>query len=410
MSQVSWFRRPVVGYLLRNAMRLFQKLGSQFIKKDGSIFIAAPQGFRFADNSSYLFRYLHSQRMEVYYTVNRRDQVEALSKQFGDSIIYAYSFKTFIRYLKASCLVYSYADWDFHPFQVDASKLVINLWHSISIKKLGLAAGMSTIHRLKLNKEMELIDAFVASSKIEADSLFDCFGLKSKKILCSGTPRNDYLIHEKADERLLLAHPELDKKTILYCPTFRNHGMTNLLPFKDFDLKTLDKFLIAHNVNLLVRKHHREWYYDQATGYDELEACKNIFKAGQSEFEEIQELLPHVDILMTDYSGIYFDYLLLNRPIIFAPYDIEEFGQKPGFLFDYDKNTPGPKVYDTTQFMNELLDIINGLDHYADERTTVKNKFHQHQDGQASARIQAFIKSHPKYTQDSSNQVQNAKN
>lgn len=397
MSPVSWFRKPIIGYLLRTFMFTLQKASGIFIKKSDTIFIAAPQGFRFADNSSFLFRYLHLKKVKCYYMVNRKEDFIHLSKTYGPQIIYAYSFRAFILFVKSKCLVYAYADWDFHPFQVSRDKLVINLWHSISIKKLGLAAGMNKIHTLKLKKEMELIDAFVASSKKEADSLDDCFGLKSDKILISGTPRNDYLLNEQPNQVLTNKNPELTKRTILYCPTFRNNGITNLLPFNDFDLNELDAFLGANHTNLLVRKHHREWYYQKALGYDELAECKNIFKAGQSEYPEVQELLPHIDILMTDYSGIYFDFLLLDRPMIFAPYDIDSFGKRPGFLFDYDQNTPGVKVKNTAEFKAELSDLFNGVDKYDTQRKSVKDEFHRYQDGKSSQRILDYIQSHKKF-------------
>ncbi|SMD32388.1 CDP-glycerol:poly(glycerophosphate) glycerophosphotransferase [Reichenbachiella faecimaris] len=397
MSPVSWFRKPVIGYFLRTFMALLQGLAGLLIKKNHSIFIAAPQGFRFADNSSFLFRYLYENEVNCFYTVNRKEDYIHLSKTYGYHILYAYSYRAFIQFVKSKCLVYAYADWDFHPFQVSGNKLVINLWHSISIKKLGLAAGLSKIHALKLKKEMQLIDAFVASSKKEADSLYDCFGLSSEKILVSGTPRNDYLLNKQPNDDLVTRNPELAKRTILYCPTFRNNGITNLLPFNDFDLKELDAFLAANDTNLLVRKHHREWYYQKAMGYDELAECTHIFKAGQSEFEEVQELLPHVDILMTDYSGIYFDFLLLDRPMVFAPYDMDQFCVKPGFLFDYEKNTPGAKVYDTAQFKVELSNIFSGIDKYSNERESIRDQFHLYQDGKSSQRILDYIQSHKKF-------------
>ncbi|MEP2025931.1 MAG: CDP-glycerol glycerophosphotransferase family protein [Reichenbachiella sp.] len=402
MSPISWFRKPGVGYVLRSLMFLLQKLGGLYIKKTDAIFIAAPQGFRFADNSRFLFQYMYEQNINCYYMVNRKDVFDQLQQIYGSKILFAYSLRAFVQYLKSSCLVYAYADWDFHPYQVERSKLVINLWHSISIKKLGLAAGMSKIHQLKLKKEMELIDAFVASSEIEGHSLFDCFGLSSEKILVSGTPRNDYLIKEIPNENLAIKNPELKKRTILYCPTFRNKGITNLLPFNDFDLVALDAFLEKNDTNLLIRKHHREWYYQKAMGYDELANCNRIFKAGQGEYEEVQELLPHIDILMTDYSGIYFDFLLLDRPMIFAPYDIDQFGEKPGFLFDYEENTPGAKVYDTAHFMKEIENLINGTDKYKNHRNATRDKFHQYQDGKSSERVLNYIQSHKKFNKGNS--------
>ena len=65
------------------------------------------------------------------------------------------------------------------------------------------------------------------------------------------------------------------------------------------------------------------------------------------------------DALITDYSSIYLDYMLLERPIIFLPYDLQDYESTVGFTMDYEENTPGPKPATMQDFLQTLFDIKN---------------------------------------------------
>lgn len=107
-------------------------------------------------------------------------------------------------------------------------------------------------------------------------------------------------------------------------------------------------------------------------------------------FEDIYPLLPVSDYLITDYSSIYFDYLLLNKEIIFYPFDYTEYVNEDRKLyFDYDEITPGEKVY-TFEKLLDTLSILNNLD-FSKEREQIKNKFWRFQDGDSSSRIYEYF-------------------
>ena len=70
---------------------------------------------------------------------------------------------------------------------------------------------------------------------------------------------------------------------------------------------------------------------------------------------DVYTFLSEVDILITDYSSIYFDYLLWERPIIFFPYDLEYYRDEDrGLIFEYDEYTPGPKIFNAKELENVL--------------------------------------------------------
>jgi CDP-glycerol glycerophosphotransferase len=109
--------------------------------------------------------------------------------------------------------------------------------------------------------------------------------------------------------------------------------------------------------------------------------------------KDIQPLLKITDVLVTDYSSVYMDYLLLDRPIIFFPYNYEKYmAANEGLLFDYNSMTPGPKCYSQDQLHKEITDCaVNHKDEYANERARIKKLAFKYEDGRSCERIWDFI-------------------
>ena len=123
-----------------------------------------------------------------------------------------------------------------------------------------------------------------------------------------------------------------------------------------------------------------------------MEKYDNIIMYDNS--KDIQPLLKLSDVLITDYSSVYVDYLLLDRPVIFFPYDYEKYIQKDrDLLFDYDWITPGPKCYSQDELQKTLSDCILGQkDDFVANREEIKNLAFKYKDGNASRRIWDYIK------------------
>jgi CDP-glycerol glycerophosphotransferase (TagB/SpsB family) len=99
-----------------------------------------------------------------------------------------------------------------------------------------------------------------------------------------------------------------------------------------------------------------------------------------------------MDLLITDYSSIYFDYLLLNRPIIFTPTDLEEYRETRGFLLEpYDFWTPGPKVTSQKALQHEILKSLCDIKYFQSERETILSIIHQYRDNKSSERLWNMI-------------------
>ena len=108
---------------------------------------------------------------------------------------------------------------------------------------------------------------------------------------------------------------------------------------------------------------------------------------GFNECNDINTALPEMDALISDYSSLYYDFLLLDRPCIFVPYDLEAYVKDRGLLFDdYELWAPGIKVYDQTQFLEALDDAMHH-DSYASQRALIRKVIHYYQTDDSCHRI-----------------------
>ena len=94
------------------------------------------------------------------------------------------------------------------------------------------------------------------------------------------------------------------------------------------------------------------------------------------------------DLLISDYSSIVLDYLLLDKPIVYLPYDYDEYNQVRGFSFDYHKHRAGPVINTQKELMLFLSDTE---DKYRNKRVELMHLFHKYQDGKSSKRLYNFI-------------------
>lgn len=280
-------------------------------------------------------------------------------------------------------------------FYRNISSNVIHLVHGAGIKST--PANHERSDNIKLDYYRSILrntDYIICSRDDEAKFYLQSPELENEKrpiFLPLGLPRNDYLIENKTNPMIIqtmdtrLGIKKEKSKVILYAPTYRefpdeNDSMLDFL-LKQFD--SLDKKLAKKNIYLLYRPHylivglrHR---FKQYT---------NIFYAGNDEFPEQRDLMIYSDSIITDYSSIYIDYLLLDRPVIFYPFDRERYTENRGLMLDYDNDVhfPGPKL----KSLDEILKITSReLKKYDLEKS--KNYFFKYPDGKATERIVHFI-------------------
>jgi CDP-glycerol glycerophosphotransferase (TagB/SpsB family) len=108
---------------------------------------------------------------------------------------------------------------------------------------------------------------------------------------------------------------------------------------------------------------------------------------------DVYPVMGYADCMITDYSSIYMDYILLDRPIIFFPYDLEHYLQKRGIQHDYNTITPGPKCLTQAEVQQALREIVvDGGDSWRNSRETVRRDFYEYRDGRSCERLFAEIR------------------
>ena len=161
----------------------------------------------------------------------------------------------------------------------------------------------------------------------------------------------------------------MDKTLIVYMPTHRKEGKQKIDCSLIFDLNRLDQFCEKNNSVFIIKKHYYHENEPKVKGY------KNIVDITNLNIDP-QQLLLSTDILISDYSGSYIDYLLLNRPILFYNFDFDDYkATDRDMYFDYQDVTPGKKIQSYTQLEESLFFLLQGNDEWLEERKRVTNIF-----------------------------------
>ncbi|WP_082233328.1 CDP-glycerol glycerophosphotransferase family protein [Halobacillus massiliensis] len=227
----------------------------------------------------------------------------------------------------------------------------IQLWHaSGAVKRFGLAdpsiEGRTMKAKERFRKVYQRFDKVIVGSDKMAEIFKKSFDLEDHNILKTGIPRTDFFYddHSQIEKKLRQQFSQIKgKKVLLYAPTFREHQLTN--PEIQLDLKLMYESLQEDSILLL--KLHPAVNSNFHNPYPE-------FIVDVSSGVHINHLLLITDVLITDYSSIPYEFSLLNKPMIFYSFDLEEYVRVRGFWEDYHTMTPGPVAY-TTQEIIEIL-------------------------------------------------------
>ncbi|WP_162287855.1 CDP-glycerol glycerophosphotransferase family protein [Indiicoccus explosivorum] len=287
--------------------------------------------------------------------------------------------------------------------KIKKQQLMIELWHGIPLKAMG---SMETTDADSAEKRFSM-DYLITSSKLQSMQLDACLHIDFHRHRILGSPRNDWLYREPQDLIGRLHGRNDFDKAVLYMPTFRTGylGRTEGNVGQDlFNFGSLGEeaaflqWLEEQNILLLVKLHPME---EKALLEKVRRFRSDHILVLQSELLvqhdiDLYELLPETDMLITDYSSIYFDYLLLDRPIVFANADLETYRRTRGLLLEpYEHWTPGHKAQDY-EGLREAIERSLTEDRFAEKRMEIRDLFHLHQDGRSSERITEFIRQNRK--------------
>ena len=273
----------------------------------------------------------------------------------------------------------------------------VQTWHGTPLKKLGLdienvvMPGTTTeaYHR-NFVQEANRWDALVSPNDYSTQIFRSAFGFNNQ-ILKVGYPRNDELINATPVDITAIKQKlkiPLDKKVVMYAPTYRDNQFvekgkyTFELPFSLADFK--QRF--GEDTVLILRMH-----YLISNALDVSEYSDFVYDL--SSYPNISDLYLVSDLLITDYSSVFFDYAYLKRPILFYPYDYQLYqGELRGFYLDYERDLPGTIAHNEAEL---LVDIRNGLRQPDMSQNSKFRAFYERfcaiDDGQAAIKVVRYV-------------------
>lgn len=357
------------------------KIITVFIKKDSQILIIGGWfGERFADNSKYLYLYLNENKekynlKKIIWITKSKSIKKQIEEELKYEVYMKWSLKSIYYHLKSKYHIIDQSSKDILDF-FSVGAIKINLWHGMPLKKIG--AFMKNATNFKSTVEIGNWNKkyILSCSKFGAETIGKAFCVNRNKMINGMYPRNYYLINnnekklniEKKYLEIIKKKKRENKKIILYLPTFRDNRELIFLGEKnEKKLKIFFKFLNENNY-FLVTKLHFAGDKIINKGRDKIENTNKEFLNLSSELD-VYSILRESDILITDYSSVYFDFLYLDKDIIFYPYDLIYYRDEDrGLMFEYSKMTPGDKVYTLEELKENLKTKCYQRDSYKEER------------------------------------------
>ncbi len=271
---------------------------------------------------------------------------------------------------------------------------VLETWHGTPLKRLVFdqeeVLSASPNYKALTYKSVQDWDYLISPNEFSTHTFRRCFMFQNK-MLNTGYPRNDILHMENKEAlaakiRQKLGIPE-NKKTILYAPTWRDDEYYGKGQYKfalKLDLDQMQKELSDEYVVLL-----RTHYYI-ADAIDT--SAYNGFVYNVCRYDDIAELYLISDILITDYSSVFFDYAGLKRPMLFYTYDLEKYRDDlRGFYISIEDEVPGPLLFTTSEVIDAIQNIDGVQKQYEKRYEEFYERFCGWEDGKASQKIIDYI-------------------
>ena len=364
--------------------RLFKKMG---LMEDVVVFESF-QGKSYSDSPKYIYQQMLRSRggYKYIWVLNKKQKLP------GDPVtVKRFSLKYYYYMARAKYIV-SNVRMPNSYIKREGQKY-LQTWHGTPLKRL--AGDMDSVHmpgtdaaRYKRNfsRETDKWDYLIAPNAYSSAIFKRAFWF-TNTMLETGYPRNDILMTDDnpviiQDIKEKLGLPK-DKKVILYAPTWRDDEYYKVGKYRfsmQLDLERLkEKF--GEEYIILLRMHYVVASKMNLTGLED-------FAYDVSKYDDVSELYLASDMLITDYSSVFFDYANLRRPVLFFTYDIEKYGEQlRGFYIDMETELPGPLLM-TNDAVVDAIENISGIEEeYKERYDAFYDRFCSWDDGRASEKV-----------------------
>lgn len=325
------------------------------------------------------------------WSISVEEELERLQEQYKDLTNVNFVLRKsneYTEYLaKSKYLINN--DTFFYFFIKREDQIYVNTWHGIPMKKLGYDVPDGIVAQHNSFRNFLMTDYLLAWNSHMGNIYRKAYMLNDMyqgKIVLEGCPRNDNTLTPETEaikDKLRNAGVGIadNKKIILYAPTFRGSNLqtakNNYTEVKEF-MTMLEERFVDGEYQILYKPHHLIYDQIKKDGIKDAQVIPGYFDAN--------EILAVADILISDYSSIYFDFLITDRPIVFYVPDEQEYEEYRGLYFKAEK-LPGA----VCRTVEQVSDAILAEKNYREEYGPIHDKFKEwacsYDDGAVSKRI-----------------------
>lgn len=360
-------------------------------------------GYSFAGNSKYAYIYMNSIDSKLRpIWISRDDKIVKKIRDWGYESYNIYSLKGIYYALRAKTYVFDHYSKDI-SFWLSGGTNKFSLWHGIPLKKIhkdnkfdiprnprNIFDRIRWCLRIIQNENPSYY--YSVTSEYQKKINLQAFAAESGRMSVSGYARTDILLDNSylKDKTALTVNNQglyqdiLERKSrgdkiLIYMPTHRDSEEEL---FEIIDFTDLNDYFQGNNISFLMKLHIRSKVYEKTSKMD----YSHIINLDQR--EDLYPYLEMSDGLITDYSSIYFDYLLLDKPIIFFAYDIETYIRESRELYyKYEDVTPGEIVRDMPGLIASIDKVVSGQDNHSEARIKLADLMFDFKDGKSAERL-----------------------
>lgn len=400
------FDRNNLAKLLRSPLWLLGWFASWLLPRSEALWVVG-SGIGFGEGARPLSVRAREAGIRVVWLSNRPEGVHA-ARNAGFEAWPARSWRGWWLTARAGTAIVTHGLGDVSPFGLRGVRLV-QLWHGVPLKHLHRDAGVTyslpafpgsrwaeRLLKRASERAYTSITHFVAASVESARRLESAFGLRPEQLLVTGDPRDDVLLsHEPARAREearatvsdLLGRP-VRSRIVLFAPTWRDGEPDPVVP-TEREWGAIQTVATSMGLTVLVRPHPLAiGAYRETMG-----SHPDIEMLDVSLVPDITPVLPAVDIMVTDYSSIAYDFALLGRPMLYLAPDLERYRASRGFYESIELFCGGLPARSWDELLRRLLQLEDAECARSSRAHSVMTaaRVHDYRDGRNTERVFAAL-------------------
>jgi len=352
------------------------------------------------ESARYLYEYLlKNENISVVWITNSKIVCDYLDN-LGYPVVKHKSFNGLWHYIRSGVIVFTGTSYPNLFKFVGKSTIKICLYHGMGPRSTNSVDGIMSRDPLDVLRKYHKFDYFNFTSKYTNTVVGRLqFLLPENKRVIFGLPRCDHLFSKDKVEESRINKNQLRKlnyvidestKCILYSPTWRSDVNSISFPLSeinDFNVYTFDQWLKENNILFLISVHpHME-------NLEDFSDCTNIQYINHNPLMDINQLLLEMDLLITDYSSIATDYMLMDRPVIYVMPDYDYYLYDFGLLEDMRDNLPGLESKNMPDLQDHIVRSLQDPYEMQSGRKRYLKKYYDVDNFKSCEKISIFIES-----------------